>query len=307
MRFSDRSRPLDWEIAALADRQHGIVSYVQLLALGLHRRAIQYRIECGRLHAVHQGVYSVGHRLLTDEGRWMAAVLASGEGAVLSHRSAAALWGVWQARDVPETTTAAHSRETRRGLRIHHSLLPYDEVTERSGIPVTAPARTLLDVAAVSDRQQLRKTWRETEFLRLVTVDEIARLLRRHPGRRGVARLRAVISVSRPGERLRSELEARFRRLVDRYGIPRPRFNERVEIRGREREWDAVWHDARVLVELDGRGAHEIASAFEDDRQRDREAALDGWVVIRVAWRQIRPQLATDLIELIAGRRSRSA
>jgi predicted transcriptional regulator of viral defense system len=151
MRTFRRLDPIDAQVAELARRQHGVVERQQLVALGLSLDAIDHRVECGRLLRLHRGVYAVGHRKLTGLGVWMAAVLAAGPGAVLSHRSAGALWGVraWSGRRVE--IAVPRRRRVRDGLVLHETQLPEDERDEHEGIPVTTPARTLLDLAAVLD------------------------------------------------------------------------------------------------------------------------------------------------------------
>src|SRR3954469_24186100 len=150
-----RTRPADALIAALADRQHGVVARRQLVALGLSARAIEHRLERGRLHLLHRGVYAVGHRVLSQRGWWMAAVLAAGPGAVLSHRSAAALWGIRPTARARIEVTTPKRLHSRPGLHAHCAVLPPDEMTTYQGIPVTTAPRTLLDLAAVIPSNEL--------------------------------------------------------------------------------------------------------------------------------------------------------
>jgi predicted transcriptional regulator of viral defense system len=138
---------IDRLIAALAERQHGVVATWQLIALGLSHDDIGYRAQTGRLHRIHRGVYAVGYRKLTRHGHWMAAVLAYGPDAVLSHRSAAALWGVGPGSYKIGVTTP-HSKRSRKGIRAHTAALDPEDRTIRDGIPVTSVARTILDLAA---------------------------------------------------------------------------------------------------------------------------------------------------------------
>lgn len=153
-------------VAALATRQHGVVARRQVVELGLGRGAIAHRLERGRLHPLHRGVYAVGDRVLTRQGGWMAAVLIA-DGAVLSHRSAAALWGILGTdRRNAEITVPRHMRPRAR-IEIHEGPLPPDEVTTHNGIPVTTTARTLLDLAAVVSPQHLERAATEAEIRRL--------------------------------------------------------------------------------------------------------------------------------------------
>lgn len=275
-----RTRRIDEAIAALASRQHGVVARRQLIALGLGRRAIAHRLECGRLHLIHRGVYAVGHPVLSVRGRWMAAVLAAGPGAVLSHRSAAALWAVRWTERADIEVTAPRQVEPRPGLHPHRAVLSADEVTVVDGIPTTTPARTLLDLAAVVSRQALERALDEAEMLRLPGPHE---LLDRYPGRRGAATLRTVLLTSRSPTPTRTELEDRFLTFLDDWGFDRPDVNSIIE----GLEVDAVWREARLIVELDGFATHGTRRGFERDRERDRRLTAAGWRVIRLTWRQL--------------------
>jgi very-short-patch-repair endonuclease len=294
---------VDAEIAALAERQHGVVARAQLLQIGVGSRAIGHRLACGRLHPVHRGVYAVGHRLLTREGRWTAAVLAAGAGAVLSHRSAAALWGIRRGAGRIEVTTPRALR-ARPGLRVHQARLAEDEVTVVRGIPATTPARTLLDLAAVVGARQLERAVNEAEVLRLGDAVVLADLLRRHRRRRGAGALRRILDEGRAGARVtRSELEDRFTAFLDDAGLPRPETNVHLAVGRRLVEADCVWRGARLVVELDGFAGHAPRQAFERDRARDRALLAAGWRVARVTWRQLTAEpraLAAELRALLS-------
>jgi very-short-patch-repair endonuclease len=266
------TRGADDAIAALAARQHGVVARWQLLALGLGPDAIDHRLRCGRLHLIHRGVYAVGHRLVTKEGRWLAAVLAAGPGAVLSHRSAAALWGIRPTAATRIEVTTPKQLRPRPNLLPHCAVLPRDEITERDGIPVTTAARTLLDLAATLDRHQLARALDEAEVLRL---EGPGRLMDRYPRKRGTKTLRALLNESR--RNLRSPLEAEFLALLDDHGFQRPETNTIIE----GYEVDAAWRAARLIVELDGYATHGTRRAFERDRARDRRLSAAGWRTAR--------------------------
>ena len=275
---------VDREVADLAAGQHGVVSRKQLAALGLTDAAIDHRLVRGTLHRLDRGVFAVGHRALRREGRWMAAVLAAGAGSVLSHRSAAALWGVRDnARRSVDVISPHHCR--RKGIHARHVVLPADEVTTERGVPVTTPARTLFDLAAILTRQQLEAAITEAEVRRLASPTSLADLVARYPGRRGVATLRAVLrDTGALGPTLtRSELEIAFLALVDAHGLPRPDLNRT----GDHGELDATWPAARLAVELDGFATHGTRRAFEADRARDRALMLAGWRVVRLTARQL--------------------
>jgi hypothetical protein len=181
-------------VARLAERQHGVVSREQLLALGLSSDRIDRQLAARRMHPLHLGVYAVGHRNLTRHGRWSAAVLAGGPGAVLSHRSAAQLWQLLDpTASQPSVTTAVKGRR-RPGVRFHYSPLPTDEVATRHEIPTTTVARTLLDLAAVLPRDRLERALAQAEYRRYPDSPSLHDLLERHAGRRGLATLRGLLA-----------------------------------------------------------------------------------------------------------------
>ncbi len=226
-------RGVDDVIAWLARRQHGRVARYQLLVLGVTPAAIEHRVECGRLFPVHSGVYAVGHRTETRMGRWMAAVLAGGPDAVLSHRSAASLWGIRESAGHAVDVTAPFHR-ARRGIAYHRSDLPPDERTIEDGIPVTTAARTLLDLGAILGRRGIERALNQAEVLRLADVTSLPDLLERYPRRRGTSFLRTRVAERRISTRTtRSELERRFLEFLDRVALPRPETNALVEVRRR--------------------------------------------------------------------------
>src|SRR3954471_19249016 len=192
-----RSRDPAVAMAALAARQHGVVARSQLAALGLGRHVVDRQLERGRLHPVHRGVYAVGHRKLTREGAWMAAVLAGGDGAVLSHRSAAALWGIRDTSAPDVSVIAVRHRRGRSGLAVCRITLAADEVTTHRAIPVTTAARTLLDLAALIDEHQLARAAERAEALRLGSPTSLAELVARYPGRPGVPNVKRLLDHGR--------------------------------------------------------------------------------------------------------------
>lgn len=296
------TRHVDLELSALAQAQHGVVARRQLLAAGMGTEAIALRLRHGRLHRLHAGVYAVGHSTLTPEGRWMAGLLAAGPQAVLSHVSAAGLWGLLQDGGELIDVTAPRSARSRGLLRRHVSALPGDEVTEHRGLPVTTPSRTLLDIALIVSRAALERAIREVEFLRLPIGPPFDVMLRRHAGRRGIVRFRECLQRAGWGEGFtRSRLEDRFLLLANRAGLPPPATNASIRVGGKTLEIDCVWRDVRLAVELDGHAAHGTRAAFEADRERDRTLQAAGWRVIRVTWRQLEApeSLATDLRRML--------
>jgi very-short-patch-repair endonuclease len=292
-------RGIDAAIAAVAGLQHGVITRAQLMDLGLSTSAIDRRISAGRLHVLHPGVYAVGDRALPTLGRLAAAVYACGDATVAGRRSAAALHGLRVHNGIPEVIARPGTRK-HEGIGITRTRLEPDEITIVEGIPCTTVARTLLDLG---DETLVR----QAEFLRVFDLAEVSRLLERYPRRRGTARLRRVIRrVADSERRTRSEMEERFHALVLDANLPTPEANGTVALGEITIEADAVWRDAKVIVELDGRQAHLTGSAFETDRERDRAAALAGWVVIRITWRQLTEQprrLMADLRELLESRR----
>lgn len=297
-RFRERA------LAELAGRQCGVVARWQMVSLGFGSDAITHRLAVGRLHIVFAGVYAVGHPAIGREGRWMAAVLASGEGAVLSHRSAACLWGLRIEAPVADEVTISRSTGHIRGLCRHRSILRSDELAVRDRIPITCVARTLFDIAARSTPWEFERAVREAEFLRLPQAPSLEEVYERRRGRRGAKLVRATLeSLARlPGGTSRSGLEDRFLRFVYRVGLPAPETNVLLRLESATYEADCVWREQRVIAELDGHQAHGTRSAFERDRERDRRLQVQGWRVIRITWRHLdQPEsLARDLRGLLA-------
>jgi very-short-patch-repair endonuclease len=295
------SRAVDAAIAVLADGQHGVVTRAQLVAGGLGRDAIDWRVRRGRLHVVHRGVYAVGRRRLTRRGHWMAAVLAAGPSAVLSHRAAAALWDLRASeRSRCEVSTPRWCR--RPGIDVHRARLEPDEITEVDGIPVTSLARTLLDLAAVLPRSQLERATERAEALRLTDVVPLDALLERHRGHRGTAPLREIVKGKMQPALTRSELEDRFLTFLDAHSLPRPEVNADLHLDGRWFEADFLWRDQRLIVELDGHQTHGTRAAFERDRERDRMLQVHGWRIVRITWRHLHNDpggVAADLARLL--------
>ena len=235
----------------------------------------------------------------------MAAVLAGGSGAALSHRSAAALWGLRPSLRWLTEVTVERQRWPRRGIEIHRGKLRSDEVTVLRGIPVTTVARTLLDLAVVLGRRQVERAVHEAEVRRLDDSRSLQELVARHPRRRGVATIKAILAAGRIGSTVtHSELEARFVSFLDALGLPRPEVNASLQVAGRWVEADCLWRAQRLIVELDGHAFHATTGAYERDRARDRSLHAGGWMVVRITWRQLHDDpdaLATDLRSLLGG------
>src|SRR5664279_4169374 len=234
MRDEMQPRRVDRSIAALAATQYGVVARAQLIELGVGESTIGRRVEAGRLHLLHRGIYAVGHTVLSQEGRWMAAVLACGPGAVLSHRSAAAHWGIRDHRGGPIDITSPSKTKSRGAIRRHSALLPADEVMTHRGIPMTIVPRTIFDLAAVSPPHAVESALRQSEFRRLCDPLSLHDLIERYPGHRGIRSVEAALArrAEAPGRTV-SPLEERFLPFTDRHSLPRPQLNSWLEVRGR--------------------------------------------------------------------------
>jgi very-short-patch-repair endonuclease len=299
-----RRQPVDAVIADLAARQHGVVALSQLEDAGLSVRAVQKRVARGRLHRVYEGVYAVGHPLIGRDGAFMAAVIACGSGALLSHCSAADLWGLRQSGNNAVDVTAPNRRgRIPAQINAHRDgSLAAGDRTVRCGIPCTTVSRTLLDLAGVLSPWELRKAVSEAEVLRILDIAEARALVRRCRGRRGVARLRLCIDEISPVTRkTRSELERSFLRRCERNGLPRPEVNAPLDVGGIKLRPDFLWRDARVILEADSRKYHGTGSAFELDRQREQRFFAAGWHVVRCTWRQVELEPQTLLTSLRKG------
>jgi very-short-patch-repair endonuclease/predicted transcriptional regulator of viral defense system len=262
----------------LVDRQHGVVAHRQLLALGLSPTMIARRVRDGRLLGMHRGVYAVGHKRLRREGFWLAAVLAGGAQAALSHRSAAALHGIRDASGASVDVTVPASRRAQAGIRFHRAMLTPEDLAVVEGIPTTTVARTLVDLASVVPTDHLAKAIDTAERLRLLDLTGIEETLDRTRGRKGPghAALRRALAEHRT-TLTRSDLEDRFLRLVTTSGLPLPQTN--VQIQGFE--VDAFWPKRRLVVELDGWAYHRTAKAFQRDRTKANALTKAGYRVLR--------------------------
>lgn len=250
--------------------------------------AVQHRIGRGYLHPVHRGVYAVGHPLLMRDGHWMAAVLAAGEGAFLSHRPAAELQRLVEPRRAARIDVSVPGRPGRHpGLRIHQAAhLGAEDLTAVDGIPVTTVAWTLIDLAA-SEPRSLEGAFGSAERRGVLDLGALDRALARARGRRGVGRVRALRAVFAPTpEFTRSELERRFLALCRRHKIPGPKANLWISVPGDGFEVDFCWPEARVIVETDSRW-HDDTLSRKRDVQRDEALAAAGWLVIRLRWHDV--------------------
>jgi hypothetical protein len=276
------TRLVERRIAVIAGRQHGVIARWQLLDFGLTRTQIERRLRAGRLHGIHRGVYAVGHDNLSRHGRWKATTLTA-EGACLSHRSAAELWGMVEPRGGAIHITAPRKVAGRPGLRPHRATRPRGELTIRDGIAVTSVARTLLDLAAAGGRRPFERALREATFLRLPGRGELPALIARYRGAPGTAVAARALATRLYAKRIRSDLEADFIELLEDRGLPLPETNVIVAAGGQRFEVDCLWRAERLIFELDGGAAHEIPEQRELDLLRDGLLQLEGFDVHRVS------------------------
>lgn len=289
--FSAHQHPRDGEIARICQGQHGLITLEQLEDQGLTVQAIHERRLAGRLHRIHQRVYSLTPGVMTQRGKFKAATLACGPGAVLSHRTAAYLWGLVDGWSEPIDVTAPNRRgRSPVGVAAHRdgSLRAIDRTTLH-GIPCTSVARALLDFAGVAPEWEVRKAVAQAEVLGLLDRRQMRALLRRSSRRRGVARLRSILETLHPQtRRTRGELERLFLAMCIRADLPQPEVNVWLGIPGgRPLQADFLWRDSHLIVEADGREFHDTASAFEQDRKREQRFQSAGWRVTRCTWNQV--------------------
>jgi very-short-patch-repair endonuclease len=299
----------DLEIASLAQGQHGVLSRRQLIRLGLGKDAVQHRLASGRLHPVHAGVYSIGPaQLLSLSGLWMAAVLASGPEVLLSHQTAAALWGLRSYSGGVIHVTVPHKSTSTKRIRRHFSVVPEDERAVHEGIPCTSVHRTIFDLAASVDGDAIVAMVKEAEYLNHWDRLSLPDFLEHYPGKRGSRRVRAALNrlEEEPSGRTRSKLEKRFAPFLRRHHLPLPRFNDWILLGPKRFQVDCHWPDLRQIVELDGWQGHSSRSAFQDDRARDRALHAARFSVVHLTWNQldVEPEeVASDLRQLLLGDR----
>jgi very-short-patch-repair endonuclease len=285
-----------WETAT---RQLGLITRIQLYELGVGRGAIDHAMKCGLIRQIHRGVYAVGHSSLPPFASEMAAVLAAGDGALLSHRSAAAMWGLIAAvkGDIHVTVVGHDRARTRPGIRIHRiRALDTRDATSLHAIPITSPARTLLDITPdLRPRGELERTFDAALKGRIVTRSAVAATVARNGGRPGAPLLAALAQAELPGPAdTRSQAEDQLRRLIRAGDLPEPVFNARV---GRY-TIDALWPRHRLAVEVDGYAFHSTRRSFESDHERDLVLSAAGFTVMRFTRDQIVKQPELVLVRL---------
>jgi len=298
---SQRGRLLDAQIAGVAARQHGNITYAQLIAVGLSAAGVHYRVKVGRLFHVYRTVYAVGHPPSTPLQWASAAVLACGRGAALSHASAMVLWEFWRRWEFPLEVSVGRDRRP-RGITVHRSsTLSWRDVATHRGVRVTRPARTLLDIAPRLDEKGLKRIVSRALHSPWLTESQLTELLARHPTMRSAARIAEMIGL--PGTPSRSEWEDQFPDWCARNGLPQPIMGASVC----GLAVDALFPLEKVIVELDSWEFHKDRIAFETDRDRDATTAAAGYLTIRITWQraQAAEREATRLQEILRGRRGR--
>jgi Protein of unknown function (DUF559) len=279
-----RDREATEAIRALAEAQHGIVARGQLLKSGLTRQLVDARIDAGVLVPLYEGVFAVGHLKVPREGAWLAAVFASGPGAVLSHACAAELWGIGESGHRVEVTRRSGGT-TRSAIWVHQTrFLPSDHVAVRRQVPVTSVERTILDMAARSGLRRLERMTVDADRAGLLDWRRLHQTVERGVGRKGVGRLRRVAGDLDPrSSATRSPLEADFLAVCREAGLPQPEVN--VFVRGHL--VDFLWPAERIVVETDGYAFHNDRAAFERDRRRDLDLVAAGYEVGRLTYRML--------------------
>lgn len=280
------TRSAERTIVTFAHRQHGVAARWQLLRAGVTTHQIDLRIRNGRLHEIHRGVYLVGHTIPPPLAVEQAALLACGEAAVLSHRSAASLWALLPyPASAPAWITVPPGRSaTRPRIKSHRTQLHRREVRNRHGFRLTSPPRTVLDLSLLLDEGELESVVAEAEYRRLASQRELRAQVERNGGKRGVVTLRRVLDLPGGPKRTRSRGERAMLRLLRRAGIVG--FESNVRMHGYE--VDFLWRDVGVVVELDGWDGHSGSVAFEEDRLKVATLSAHGLTVIPVTGRHLR-------------------
>jgi len=296
-----RRQPSLGQVLQLAGEQHGVVARSQLLRLGLTPQGVKRRLESGRLHRVLRGVYAVGRPRISRHGRWMAAVLRCGPGAVLSHRSAAALWELLpeQPRTI-DVSVPARFRRRSPGIAVHRRrALTADDVTTHHGIPVTTPICTLIDIATGLTPSQLEAAINKADKRDLTDPEKLRTHLAPSPSRPGVRALREILD-RRTFVLSDSELERRFRPIRQKAGLSLPSTGQHVN----GFKVDFYWPDLGLVVETDGLRYHRTPAQQARDRLRDQAHTAAGLTCLRFTYEQIRfdPEHVRATLEATARR-----
>lgn len=284
----------DERLAAIATAQGGVVSLDQLRRIDVSQRAAAYRAEEGRLHRVHRGVYAVGHRSVGRVEALRAAVLACGEGSVISHGTAAAFWDL---RDrwppLVDVTVPCQTGRKIDGIRCRRCRYPNpEEIVIRRGVACTTPARALVDMAGLLGVLSLRRMVERAAVLKLLDIGALDIALAQAKGRRGVRALGSILDEWRTPDDTVPDVRSVFEALVLprllSVGLARPACNQVLRLGGEELTVDFLWQGRRLVVETDGAQTHATPVAFQRDRWRDQLLVASGYRVARVTWDQMK-------------------
>ena len=274
-------------LSAYAEAQEGLVHRSQLLAVGISRGSIAHRVKIGSLHPAGRNVFAVGHAALGSRAPETAALLSVGNDCLLSHASGVAIWGLVDSRsDLVEVTVAGRNVRQRPGVRVYRvAELDSRDVRLRDGLPVTSPARALIDFAGRRETgdAELARALSEARVQHLVTDRELIAAMARCPARTGVARVRDLLEQHNERINSRHEAERRLMKLIGQARLPMPEANAHVL----GHEVDLLWQAEKLVVEMDGWAFHGHRAAFERDRDRDQRLVAAGYRVIRITWRQL--------------------
>jgi very-short-patch-repair endonuclease len=279
--------PLELQIAQIAGRQDNLITWEQLVRIGVGRRSVARRVESGRWQRVHKAVYLIGPAPPTLSAKARAAAFTCGEGAAVSHRTAAVVWRLLPVAPEPElhVIVAGRNPGVKPGIHIHRvAELPPNEVARRDGIPLTTPARTICDLAATEPLRDVESALAEARIHRLATDRQINAVIQRAPTRAGALIVRRLLDAEDDTGYTRSKAERILRDVIHAADLDRPLFNEPVL----GYVVDALWPKQRLIVEVDGYTYHSHRAAFERDRRRDQQLVAAGYRVIRVTWIQLR-------------------
>jgi very-short-patch-repair endonuclease len=279
--------PLELQISQIAGRQDNLITWEQLVRIGVGRRAVARRVENGRWQRIHKTVYLIGPAPPTLSAKARAAVFTCGDSAVLSHRTAAVMWRLLPIPPEPElhVIVAGRNPGVKPGIHIHRvAELQQDERALRNGIPLTTPARTVCDLAATEPLRHVESALAEARIHRLATDRQIHAVIQRAPTRPGAPIIRTLLEQEDDSGYTRSKAERLLRDLIAKANLERPLFNEPLL----GFVVDALWPQQRLIVEVDGYTYHSHRAAFERDRARDQQLIAAGYRVIRITWIQLR-------------------
>jgi very-short-patch-repair endonuclease len=286
---TEAQRRSDRGVWRLVHAQHGVITRRQLLQLGFSSKAVAHRIAVGRLHRVGQGIYAVGRPELSRHGRLMAAVLGCGPDALLSHESAAGLWGLraWRAGAPIDVAVPPHLRRRRPGVRVHRRQIDAREREARDGIPLTGVARTLVDLGGRISRRRLEAAVNEADKLDLIDPEALRAEIALYSGRAGVRPLRTILD-RQTFALTDSELERRFLAICRGLGLPMPETGQRLDGFKVDFHWPALG----LVVETDGLRYHRTPAQQARDRLRDQAHTAAGRTPLRFTYAQVRYERA---------------